>query len=126
MSLALYGSFLPIPSNDLFELEDSSHYARSAAPGAVVVRRELILLNQGRDRIRLRVTNKGDRPIQVCWICRTNSIYDIDSSTGRLGRITTLLRRILRSNLIVGKRMESVSIFLRVQRYDSNQEIARV
>ncbi|KAG8725175.1 Urease [Ceratobasidium sp. 395] len=65
LSIALYGSFLPVPAEDLFELEDSSLYSSDAAPGAVVVRREPIVLNAGRERIRLRVTNGGDRPIQV-------------------------------------------------------------
>ncbi|KAJ1300089.1 hypothetical protein OPQ81_002571 [Rhizoctonia solani] len=65
LHFALYGSFLPIPSDDLFPPEDPSLYANSEAPGAVVVRREKIAINQGRERIRLKVVNKGDRPIQV-------------------------------------------------------------
>ncbi|KAG8742044.1 Urease [Ceratobasidium sp. 414] len=65
LTIALYGSFLPIPSDEQFSLEEPSLYAASAAPGAVVVRREPIVLNAGRERIRLRVTNSGDRPIQV-------------------------------------------------------------
>jgi urease len=65
LAIALYGSFLPIPSPDLFSLEEPSLYSSSAAPGAVVVRRGHIVLNEGCDRIRLRVTNEGDRPIQV-------------------------------------------------------------
>ncbi|KAH9966265.1 urease [Lactifluus volemus] len=51
---ALYGSFLPIPSNDLFPL-----------PGAVIARKDNIVINKGRERIRLRVTNTGDRPVQI-------------------------------------------------------------
>ncbi|CAE6465966.1 unnamed protein product [Rhizoctonia solani] len=81
LSIALYGSFLPIPSEDMFELEDPSLYANSAAPGAVIVRREPIVINQGRDRIRLKVTNKGDRPIQVgshYHFIETNSFLDFD------------------------------------------------
>ncbi|KAG9089401.1 hypothetical protein FRC06_001567, partial [Ceratobasidium sp. 370] len=65
LSIALYGSFLPIPSDEQFPLEEPSLYAASAAPGAVVVRREPIVINAGRERIRLRVTNSGDRPVQV-------------------------------------------------------------
>ncbi|KAG8710530.1 Urease [Ceratobasidium sp. 423] len=79
---ALYGSFLPIPSNSRFVLEDPSLYARSAAPGAVVVRRgPPIEINQDRDRIRLKVTNKGDRPIQVGShynFSETNRFLDFD------------------------------------------------
>ncbi|QRV90409.1 amidohydrolase family protein [Ceratobasidium sp. AG-Ba] len=65
LAIALYGSFLPIPGDELFPLEDTSLYSSSASPGAVVVRREPIVINQGRERIQLRVTNGGDRPIQV-------------------------------------------------------------
>ncbi|KAI5118036.1 hypothetical protein M0805_009218 [Coniferiporia weirii] len=62
---ALYGSFLPIPSNDLFPIIDASEYARENAPGAVIVRKERITINQGRQRVELRVTNNGDRPVQI-------------------------------------------------------------
>ncbi|ELU39581.1 urease [Rhizoctonia solani AG-1 IA] len=81
LAIALYGSFLPIPSEDTFELENSSLYANDAAPGAVIVRREPIVINQGRDRIRLKVTNKGDRPIQVgshYHFIETNAALDFD------------------------------------------------
>ncbi|KAK4912444.1 Urease, partial [Elasticomyces elasticus] len=64
---ALYGSFLPLPSKDLFPSSDTSEYESTKMPGAVVVVKEAkpIVLNEGRKRIRLRVTSKGDRPIQV-------------------------------------------------------------
>lgn len=65
LAAALYGSFLPIPSEDAFPLIDPSEYSRDKAPGAVVVRKERIVINQGRKRVKLRVTNNGDRPIQV-------------------------------------------------------------
>ena len=35
------------------------------APGAIVVKQDRIRINQGRERVKLRVTNNGDRPIQV-------------------------------------------------------------
>ncbi|QRW04555.1 urease [Ceratobasidium sp. AG-Ba] len=81
LSVALYGSFLPIPSEDLFPLEEASLYSSSAAPGAVVVCREPITINQGRQRIELRVTNKGNRPIQVgshYHFIETNPELDFD------------------------------------------------
>ncbi|KAH7325327.1 urease [Rhizoctonia solani] len=81
LNVALYGSFLPIPTEDMFPLEDPSLYASSAAPGAVVVRRERIEINKGRDRIRLKVVNKGDRPIQVGShynFSETNRALDFD------------------------------------------------
>ncbi|KAI5807666.1 urease [Peziza echinospora] len=79
---ALYGSFLPIPSNDLFPLEtDPEIYDKEKQPGAVVTPKGHIDLNVHTDvpsmnpddagnlptrkRIRLRVTNQGNRPVQV-------------------------------------------------------------
>ena len=63
---ALYGSFLPVPSKDAFALPDPSEYEARNLPGAVVpVKEGKIVLNEGRKRIRLKVTSKGDRPIQV-------------------------------------------------------------
>lgn len=68
---ALYGSFLPVPSKDAFPLEagESDVYTTDKQPGAVVaVKGAQIVLKEGRHRIRLKVTSKGDRPIQVgCW-----------------------------------------------------------
>ncbi|KAJ8462307.1 hypothetical protein ONZ51_g10982 [Trametes cubensis] len=65
LNAALYGSFLPVPSNDVFPVVNPAEYSRENAPGAIVVREERIRINQGRERIRLRVTNNGDRPIQI-------------------------------------------------------------
>ncbi|KAF9513034.1 hypothetical protein BS47DRAFT_1376824 [Hydnum rufescens UP504] len=50
---ALYGSFLPVPSNDIFPLSPPEAYSKKSAPGpssSVVV---------------IKVTNTGDRPIQI-------------------------------------------------------------
>lgn len=64
---ALYGSFLPVPSADLFPLPNPAEYSPQEMPGAVIVVKEgKIVLKEGRKRSRLRVTSKGDRPIQVC------------------------------------------------------------
>ncbi|OTA98898.1 hypothetical protein M426DRAFT_325606 [Hypoxylon sp. CI-4A] len=65
LAKALYGSFLPIPSLDLFPVAPESAYETKQTPGAVVVVKGRVTLNEGRRRIRLRVTSKGDRPIQV-------------------------------------------------------------
>ncbi|KAF7322498.1 Urease [Mycena chlorophos] len=62
---ALYGSFLPIPSNDLFPISDVSEYAAEKLPGAIISRPEAIVLNKGRERVKLKVANNGDRPIQA-------------------------------------------------------------
>ena len=65
---ALYGSFLPVPSQDMFPLPDAAVYEETKQPGAVVaVKGEAgtIKLNDGRKRIKLKVKSMGDRPIQV-------------------------------------------------------------
>jgi len=62
---ALYGSFLPTPSQSLFPLVDASEYEREKQPGAVIADGPDIVLNDGRDRRVLWITNKGDRAIQV-------------------------------------------------------------
>jgi urease len=62
---ALYGSFLPIPEQSLFELPEEEVYEGKRMPGAVVPVKGKIQLNVDRKRIRLKVTSKGDRPIQV-------------------------------------------------------------
>ena len=64
---ALYGSFLPVPSKDLFPLPDPSTYEPIKLAGAVVTVKtgKKIVLHEGKKRIKLRVTSMGDRPIQV-------------------------------------------------------------
>jgi urease len=62
---ALHGSFLPIPDQSIFPLPNEEEYNTTKMPGAVVCVKGKIALNEGRKRIRLKVTSKGDRPIQV-------------------------------------------------------------
>ncbi|BGP20421.1 hypothetical protein JCM10213_001570 [Rhodosporidiobolus nylandii] len=71
LSLALYGSFLPVPAAGVFpdeepavegEGEEGEKYVK---PGAMVLRKEEIRINEGRERVKVKVTNTGDRPIQV-------------------------------------------------------------
>ncbi|KAH7027402.1 urease [Microdochium trichocladiopsis] len=63
---ALYSSFLPVPSQRLFPMPPAEAYEAHNEPGAVVVVKDVrVKLNEGRRRIRLKVTSKGDRPIQV-------------------------------------------------------------
>ncbi|TFL02575.1 urease [Pterulicium gracile] len=62
---ALYGSFLPAPSEDLFPLQDDAAYAAESLPGAIIPLEERITMNADRERVKVRVTNMGDRPIQV-------------------------------------------------------------
>ncbi|MDP3503215.1 MAG: urease subunit gamma [Myxococcales bacterium] len=60
LSLALYGSFLPVPGNDVF-----STAPRVDAPGAIETLPGSLEVNAGRSALSLAVTNTGDRPIQV-------------------------------------------------------------
>ncbi|KAJ1391607.1 Urease, beta subunit [Sesbania bispinosa] len=60
LELALFGSFLPVPSLDMFaENEDK------IIPGEIISGDGNLILNPGRDAVNLTVANKGDRPIQV-------------------------------------------------------------
>jgi urease subunit gamma/beta len=70
LSLALHGSFLPVPSLSLFPAPGGSHAGPQAdqtlsPPGAISVVAGTLELNPGRSSISLEVTNLADRPIQV-------------------------------------------------------------
>ena len=60
LELALYGSFLPVPSADRFV-----DAADGVAPGQYAVAEGELVLNEGREAIELSITNLGDRPVQV-------------------------------------------------------------
>lgn len=65
LELALYGSFLPIPKWETFSGGDED-LKREELPGAIVFKQDApIPINVGRNRVRVKVTNTGDRPIQV-------------------------------------------------------------
>lgn len=79
LSLALYGSFLPIPSPDLFP----PLVARIALPppGEITTPIEDIDLNTGRSLAALQITNLSDRPIQVgshYHLIETNPYLEMD------------------------------------------------
>ncbi|WRX15362.1 Urease [Theobroma cacao] len=60
LELALRGSFLPVPSPEKFlEMEDKT------IPGDMIFKGGTIMLNLGRKAVSIKVTNTGDRPIQV-------------------------------------------------------------
>jgi urease subunit gamma/beta len=63
LSLALYGSFLPAPS--LANFGDVAAAPEEASPGEALPAPGDILLNAGREAVKLTVTNLADRPIQV-------------------------------------------------------------
>lgn len=66
---ALYGSFLPVPPDETFPDPDPEDYHPEKMPGVVVALKtsRKIELNPGRNRIKLKITSKGDRAIQVCF-----------------------------------------------------------
>ncbi|KKY30255.1 putative urease [Diaporthe ampelina] len=83
LARALYGSFLPIPNADLFSLPHAQDYEPARQPGAVVPLKTHVECNSGRRRVRLKVTSKGDRPIQVgshYHFTETNPQLDFDRS----------------------------------------------
>lgn len=62
LALALYGSFLPVPSLSLFR---AATVEPEIDPGAFEVEPGDLELNAGRATVTLSVTNLGDRPVQV-------------------------------------------------------------
>ncbi|GAA5982601.1 hypothetical protein JCM10908_006715 [Rhodotorula pacifica] len=83
LSLALYGSFLPLPAEGVFPkgVDEPEGLKDEQVPGALVLRKEPIRINEGRERVRLKVTNTGDRPIQVgshFHFCETNRALSFD------------------------------------------------
>jgi len=83
LELALYGSFLPVPAKrDLASMESGW------SAGEVLVADGDIVINEGREPVQVRVTNLGDRPIQVgshYHFAETNRALDFDrvTATGR-------------------------------------------
>jgi urease subunit gamma/beta len=60
LTLALHGSFLPVPADSMFP-----DAATAPTPGEVLVAPGSIVINEGRDTIEIVVKSVGDRPIQV-------------------------------------------------------------
>jgi hypothetical protein len=98
-----------MPSNDLFPVQDPFLYSRENLPGSVIARTENIIINKGRDRIRLRVTNTGDRPVQVCLLPKQDG--SIILSKHRSAHTTTSSRRIIPCLSIEAVHMENVLTF---------------
>jgi urease subunit gamma/beta len=78
LSLALHGSFLPVPDLSIFTPSPDDN---ASPPGELLPLDGEIELNAGRPRIALRVTNLGDRPIQVgshYHFIETNALLQFD------------------------------------------------
>ncbi|MDP8998888.1 MAG: urease subunit gamma [Myxococcota bacterium] len=65
LSLALHGSFLPVPPARGFASPGRPSHATPVTPGELLVASGTITLNEKRDAIELVVRSVGDRPIQV-------------------------------------------------------------
>jgi len=63
LSLALYGSFLPVPPLSAFG--PAAGDGEAVTPGEVTATAGELTLNEGRGSVQIEVTNLGDRPIQV-------------------------------------------------------------
>ncbi|KAF9139918.1 hypothetical protein BGX20_007592, partial [Mortierella sp. AD010] len=65
LELALHGSFLPIPDADRYfpPISEAEEIASQHPPGAIITAPGTLTLNKGRQRLRLEITNTGDRPI---------------------------------------------------------------
>jgi urease subunit gamma/beta len=83
MELALYGSFLPAPKKGDARVTHRDTVFSSA--GELLPADGDIVLNDGREPVQLRVTNRGDRPIQVgshYHFAQTNRALEFDRSVG--------------------------------------------
>jgi urease subunit gamma/beta len=78
LALALYGSFLPLPSAAAFAPVANSMFEATVTPGEALVESGEILLNDGREFIEVVVESIGDRPIQV------GSHYPFDETNAAL------------------------------------------
>ncbi|HIK95680.1 MAG TPA: urease subunit beta [Planctomycetes bacterium] len=78
LSLAMYGSFLPVPDLSVF---DTASDTVAVIAGECIPADGELILNEGRDAIELEVTNLGDRPVQVgshYHFVETNSSLQFD------------------------------------------------
>eukprot|EP01135_Chromosphaera_perkinsii_P002397 Nk52_evm3s223 gene=Nk52_evmTU3s223 len=68
LALALHGSFLPVPTLDVFHTQSASNQQIGDSPelpGEFFPGEGKIAINSGRECVKLTVQNKDDRPIQV-------------------------------------------------------------
>ncbi len=87
LSLALYGSFLPVPPASLFAAIEAEPDEGAVIAGELLVAPGEIVLNEGRDELSLAVKNTGDRPIQVgshfpFWEANAALVFDRIRATG--------------------------------------------
>jgi urease subunit gamma/beta len=88
MELALYGSFLPVPVKA--GEYAASGFSRTVGPGEILPADGDILLNEGREPVLVKVTNRGDRPIQVgshYHFAQTNRALEFDREAAERRRL---------------------------------------
>lgn len=81
LELALYGSFLPVPARTGVASPARREAGGSSAPGEVWTSETEVVINEGREGVQVRVTNRGDRPIQVgshYHFAQTNRALEFD------------------------------------------------
>lgn len=84
LELALYGSFLPIPELSVFgdgEGVEESTEESDETPGECMPLAGDIAINQGRNAVKIQVSNLADRPIQVgshYHFGETNALLEFD------------------------------------------------
>ena len=123
---ALFGSFLPIPPEEVFPLPDPNQYQYLDLPGAVkAVKEGHIRMKEGRKRIKLKVVSKGDRPIQV--LTRSNAPLALlcADQKNRSVPITILLKQILSWISTASKHMGLSWILQLALQYVSSPETRR-
>ena len=89
LALALYGSFLPVPDRAASAAAKGDADV-SGVPGEILGGKNDIVINEGREAIQLKVTNRGDRPIQVgshYHFAETNRALDFDRAAARGRRL---------------------------------------
>jgi urease subunit gamma/beta len=90
LEMALYGSFLPVPSRPAALAVAKGDAEISGVPGEILHAAGDIVINEGREPIHLKVTNLGDRPIQVgshYHFTETNRALEFDRVAARGRRL---------------------------------------
>jgi len=93
LELALFGSFLPMPVPRTYVVSGSSGTVTDEGqmiPGEFILAEGDIVINDGRIPIELKVTNKGDRPIQVgshYHFAQTNRALEFDRTAAEGRRL---------------------------------------
>ena len=85
LDLALYGSFLPVPKRPPVPVRGSDPNGTDFSKAGEVFPGEAdVVINEGRAAVQVKVTNRGDRPIQVgshYHFAQTNRALDFDRTT---------------------------------------------